>query len=137
MSQVIASPYNFSVVTNRVVSGQTVSASSGTGAYITHGNAAIVFFQASTGGLHNLQPPTYDGQMLTLINVSTQSGSFVTGAVLSGQGTGSTTTVVIPTLTNAFTFSTGGVASKVLCGLSAFGGTASNSTYAVWSCINI
>jgi hypothetical protein len=119
------------------VSGQTVSASSGTGAYITYGSAPIVYFQASSGGLLNLQPANYDGQMLTIVNVSTVSASFVTGAVLNGQGTGSTTTVVIPTLTNAFTISTGGVASKVLQAFSSLGSTTSNSTYAVWSCINI
>jgi hypothetical protein len=119
--------------------GQTISASSGTGAYITHDGRPIVFFSASAGGLHNLQPPTYNGQVLTIHNIANVSGSFVTGAVISGQGSGSTTTAVVQVLTNAFTFgSSGGLsASRILVGLSTYGGTASNSTYAVWSCWNV
>jgi len=118
---------------------QTYAASSGTGAMITHNGAPIVYAVLSAGGLHNLQPPTYDGQVLTVQNIANVSASYVTGAVLSGQGTGSTTTVVIPTLTNAVTIGSSGGASAVraFVGLSTFGSTNSNSTYAVWSCSGI
>jgi hypothetical protein len=124
--------------------GQTYAGSSGTGAMVMHGGGAQVFASLSAGGLHNIQPPTYNGQQLTIVNMSNVTGSFVTGAILSGQGTGSTTTVVIPTLTNAFTFGannttvTNYTAREMrFVGLSALGGTASNSTYAVWSCLNL
>ena len=124
--------------------GQTYAASSGTGAMVTHSGAPLVFASLSAGGLHNLQPPTYDGQLLTIVNISNVTGSFVTGAVLSGQGTGSTTTVVIPTLTNAFTFGANNTTvtnftgrTMAFVGLSTLGSTNSNSTYAVWSCLNL
>lgn len=111
---------------------QTFGGSSGTSAYITFDNAAVVLASLSAGGLHNVQPPAFDGQMLTIVNRG-GSASFVTGAILSGQGTGSTTTAVIPTVFPATTVSASGA--RIFCALSTLGGSASNSTTAVWHCI--
>ena len=120
----------------KAIANQTYAASSGTGAMVSHDGAGIVLASLSNGGLHNLQPPSYNGQLLTVINIGTGAGSLVTGAVLLGQGSGSTTTVVIPTLTNAVTFGppTGQDAVRCFVGLTTLGSSNSNSTHAVWSC---
>ena len=121
----------------KIPPNQTYAASSGTGAMISHDGAGVVFASLSNGGLHNLQPPTFNGQSLKIVNIASGTGSIVTGAVLSGQGAGSTTTAAIPTLTNAVTFggSTGQNYIKEFVGLTTYGSTATNSTYAVWSCV--
>lgn len=109
------------------------AASSGTGASISIDGNPIVLASLSAGGLHNLQPALYHGQAMTLINMANVSGSLVTGCILSGQGTGSTTTAAIPTLTVATTFTSYGRLHFVA--LSNYGGSASNSTVNVWQCL--
>ena len=109
------------------------AASSGTGASISMDGGPIVLASLSAGGVHNLQPALYHGQALTLINMANVSGSVGTGCILSGQGTGSTTTAAIPTLTVATTFTSYGALRFVA--LSNHGGSASNSTVNVWRCI--
>jgi hypothetical protein len=107
--------------------------SSGTGAMIGMDNNPVILASLSAGGLHNLQPALYHGQLLTLINMANVSGSIVTGCILSGQGTGSTTTAVIPTLTVATTFTSYGKMQFIA--LSNYGGSASNSTVNLWQAI--
>ena len=120
-------------VVNANTGAQTFAASSGSGAMISHDNRPVVVCSLSAAGLHNLQPANYHGQMLTLVNYANVSGSLVTGAIISGQGSGSTTTAAVPTLTNAVTFTSLGI--KQFIALSTWGGSASNSTVNVWSAI--
>lgn len=108
----------------------TFAASSGTGAAIPHDGNGVVFIQASSAMSANLLPPLYHGQMLTVVNISTVSANISTGAVISGQGAGSTTTAAVPTLTASV--SIGANAARAFIGVSNYGTTATNSTTCLW-----
>lgn len=117
------------LVVRAALSQASATASTGTAASISVGLNPVVSVTLSAGGLHNLQPPTYHGQLLTIVNMG-GSASFVTGCILSGQGSGSTTTAAIPTLAVATTIAAS--VGRGFIGLSAGGGSASNSTTCLW-----
>lgn len=108
---------------------QSFAASTG---IITHGNAAAVCLIASAGGLHGIMPPSYNGQVLSLINLG-GSASIASVLSTSGAGAGSTTTVALPVLLPATSMAAS--VGRVLIGCVALGGIATNSTTAVWRAI--
>lgn len=113
---------------------QTYGASS---AMISHDNAPLVLCSLSAGGLHQLQPANYHGQMLTIVNVANVSGSIASVFnTASGNGTLSTTTATVygnPALTYGSSGGTNSMsAQKVFVARSDLGGTVGTNTANVW-----
>jgi hypothetical protein len=96
---------------------------------ITHDNRALVHISISTTGIAlNLQPPTYDGQLLTIVNNAGTTGSIV--STINTTGVGGTTTAACQVLRGALTLASTNVyyfqAQKL-------GQTASTNLPYVWS----
>ena len=115
----------------KVPAVQTFAAST---AMIVHDNAPVVLCSLSAGGLHQLQPASYHGQMLTIVNVANVSGSIASlFNTASGNGTLSTTTATVygnPAMTYG---STGGIScNRVLIARSDLGGSVGTNTANLW-----
>lgn len=82
---------------------QTWAASTGT---ISHNNRGAVLVSASAGGIYQLQPPSYDGQQLTLVNLANASASIV--STIAWSGNNATTTAGCPVIEAAQTLGSSG-----------------------------
>lgn len=70
---------------------------------ITHDNVGLVNISVSTTGIAlNLQAPSYDGQMLTIINNPGTTASLV--STLATTGIGGTTSAAVQVLRGAYSF---------------------------------
>lgn len=96
---------------------------------ITHDNVGLVNISVSTTGIAlNIQPPTYDGQMLTLAIQPGTTASIV--STVNTTGIGGTTTAACQVLRAAYTFAS---TTCVILQAQRLGQTASTNLPYVWS----
>lgn len=108
--------------------GSTAAQVFSTTGMISHDNAGLVVVNVSTTGIAlNLQPPSFNGQFLTIVNIGT-TGSIV--STLATSGINATTTAAVPVLDAAYTFAS--TASPIFVGLAALGGTTTSNSALVW-----
>lgn len=96
---------------------------------ITHDNRALVNLSVSTTGIAlNIQPPSYDGQLLTIAVQPGTTGSIV--STVNTTGIGGTTTAACQVLRAAITFAS---TTAIILHAQKLGQTASTNLPFVWS----